>query len=499
MGRIINSKRNIITGFIQKILSLLFPFLIRTLIIYKLGVEYLGLGSLFTSILSMLSLTDLGFASAIVYSMYKPIADHDDKKICALLAYYKKVYHIVGVIIGILGLSVLPFLPKLIKGSYPSDINIYILYLAFLFNVVIGYFLFAYRTSVITAFERSDLINKNQIILQFLQAGLQILALSVFSNYYCYVFVIPLITIIGNILNFRIAVKYFPQYKPEGKLEEEDKKNIFTKVKGLFLDRLGDASRNSFDNIVISAFFGLSTLAIFNNYYYLVSAVTGILLVIKAGAQSSIGNSIAAESVEKNYSDFIKFSFMFGWIITFCTVCFLCLYQPFMELWVGKELTLTNNEMLLFCIFFYAYNINHIPNLYFAGNGLWWQGRYACIAESLGNLALNIILGKLLGIKGILIATIFTLLCFNYIWRNKIMFKEYFRLGKAKYYRYQLLFLIVTVILCIISFFICSLVQNFIIKMAICILIPNLLMFIIYFKLPLFGEVIQLTKKILIR
>lgn len=264
MSRALNSKRNIITGLIVKLFATVLPFLIRTAIIRFLGTEYLGVTSLFTSVLSVLSLTELGFSSAIVYSMYKPIAENDENKICSLLNFYKKIYRIVGIIILVLGIILVPLLKLFIKGSYPSDINIYFIYIIYLFNTVVSYFLFAYKTSVAVAYQRSDLLNKTQIVVLFFLYGVQLIILFLFKNFYAYCVITPISTIIGNLINNYKMNKYFPNIKGKGKLNVSDKNEIITNVKGLFLDRIGDVSRNSFDNIVVSSYLGLSILAIFN-------------------------------------------------------------------------------------------------------------------------------------------------------------------------------------------------------------------------------------------
>lgn len=488
MSRTLNSKRNIVSGILFKLLATLLPFAIRTAIIYSLGTEYLGVTSLFTSILSVLSLTELGFSSAIVYSMYKPIAENNEKQICRILNFYKNVYRIVGSIICVLGIAIIPFLTFLIKGGVPTNINIYIVYFVYLFNTVISYFLFAYKTSLAIAYQRTDLLNKTQIVVLFFLYGVQIIVLCIFKNFYLYVIITPISTIIGNLINNYKITKLFPNLKCNGKISKEDKRDIIKKVKGLVLDRIGDTSRNSFDNIVISSFFGLSTLAIFNNYYFIVTAIGSILLILKQGIQASIGDSIASESIEKNYSDFKIFNFIFNWIISWCFICFLCLYQQFMELWVGNTLKLSNLDMIFFCIFFYALNINIVPNLYLSGNGLWWECKAPCIVEALGNLFFNIILGKIFGIKGILIATIITLISCNFIWRNIILFKNYFCRSSINLFLETLFYLLITILVGIINYWICTLpfANNFIIKMVICCLVPNILFIILYYKHPYF-------------
>lgn len=499
MSRTLNSKRNIITGIILKLFSIAFPFFMRTVIIYFLGTEYLGVSTLFTSILSVLSLTELGFSSAIVYSMYKPISEKDDEKICILLNFYKKVYRIVGMLILFLGAILVPFLNLFIKGSYPSDINIYLVYLIYLLNTVISYFLFAYKTSIAVAFERSDLLNKTQIVQFLFLYGFQFISLILFRNFYAYIIFSPISTIIGNLINNYKINKYFPNIKAAGVLDKEDTKEIITKVKGLFINRIGDVSRSSFDNVVISTFFGLSTLAIFNNYYYVSSAIYGILLVLKQGVAASIGNSIASEGIEKNYADLRKFNFIFSWIVSFGFVCLLCLYQPFMELWgSGSKLKLSNTEMIFFCIFFYSISICIIPTIYISGKGLWWECRIPCIVEAVSNIILNIFLGKLLGIKGVLISTILTLFLCNFFWQTLILFKIYFLIRPLRFFLESLLYAIVTFLVSIIPYFLCnqSFANSFIIKLIICLIVPNLELLLLYFKNSYFKQTFIILKNI---
>ena len=190
MSRTKNAARNVLFGLINKIIVLLFPFAIRAIIIQTLGSEYLGLNSLFTSILQVLNLAELGFNSAVVYSMYKPIAENDTNTICALMNLYRKIYRIIGIIVVVVGLILLPFLSYLIKGSYPTDINIYILYIIYLFNTGLTYFLFAYKSALLTAHQRSDVISNVQSIAFILQYVIQIIILLKTKNYYMFVIVL---------------------------------------------------------------------------------------------------------------------------------------------------------------------------------------------------------------------------------------------------------------------------------------------------------------------
>lgn len=208
-----NSFRNMFWGIMNKILVMFWPFLIRYLMIRKIGIEYLGLSSLFSSILQMMSLAELGFGSAMVYAMYKPIAEGNVSEINALLGLYKRVYRWIGLIIFVIGISLIPFLPYLVNGSYPENINIYILYLIYLLNTACSYWLFAYKSSLFTAYHRIDITSKITGIVNMLMYIMQCCALLFVQNYYMYTIAIPLATIVSNIITDFWARKMFPELK----------------------------------------------------------------------------------------------------------------------------------------------------------------------------------------------------------------------------------------------------------------------------------------------
>ena len=219
-----NTKRNIISGVGYRTVTVLLPFLTRTAILYLLGEQYVGLSSLFTSILQVLNLAELGFSSAIVYNMYKPVADGDDTTICALMNYYKHVYRVIGIIIFVSGIILLPFLPRLISGSWPNEINIYILYLLYLSNTALSYFLFAYKTALLNAMQRMDIVNVVQMISQTGKNVIQLITLLIFRNYYLFVIIAILTTCLSNVLTAIITDKKYPQYKCNGYISSLQKK-----------------------------------------------------------------------------------------------------------------------------------------------------------------------------------------------------------------------------------------------------------------------------------
>lgn len=424
-----NTLRNIYSGLLNQIVSIVLPFVNRTVILWTLGAEFTGLSSLFTSILSVLGVAELGFNSAVVYSLYKPMATHDEEQICRIVSMFRRIYNVIGTIILALGLLIMPFLKNLINGSYPDSINLYILYSLYLANSVVGYYMFAYKECMLIADQRKDLAQNMRTFVNVLRYLVQFVILIITRDFYLYMIVAIIGTMVTNLGLQYLTVKRYPYYKTiSGRLPIPS--DMVTQVKGLLINSLCDTCRNSFDSMIISSFIGLTATAIYGNYYYIYSALYGVMLTISGALSASIGNSIITKSLEENYEDLNIFSTLFAVIFGGCTVCLVTLYQPFMRMWAGEKLLLPTSDMLLFAIYFYVINMNNIRNNYIAGNGMWWYLKKSYVIEAVANLALNIVLGKLYGITGVLLATIFTIFVFNYLQRNRILFKQYFKMAR---------------------------------------------------------------------
>jgi O-antigen/teichoic acid export membrane protein len=491
MGRTRRAFVNIIWGFIEKMITLICPFIIRTIMIYKLGNEYLGLNGLFTSILQVLSLAELGFGDAIVFSMYKPIIENDNKMLSALLNLYKKVYRIIGMVILCVGLLILPFITKFVKGGYPSEVNIYVLYCIYLFNTVISYFLFAYKESLLKAHQRNDVNSRILSGCNIVMYVLQIIVLLLFSNYYLYIVIMPVTTIVLNCVRSLFVKKMYPQIVCEGHIEKDAVIGLSKRIIGLTLNKLAQVCRNSFDSIIISSFLGLVILARYQNYYYIISALTVMVSIITTAVGAGIGNSIAAETVEKNYSDYKEFLFIYNWIACFCTVCILCLYQPFIELWVGKSNVLPLSTVILCCIYFYTMKLGDIAAVYRQAAGIWWEDKFRPIVESVVNLAVNIVLVKYIGVDGVLVSTIISIVCINIPWATYVLFKVYFKMSIKEVFFKYIRYFIETTVLCAVVYGICSRINGnllvvLVVRTIICIGLVNAGLYIISYTKPEF-------------
>lgn len=451
-----NTVRNIGAGLINQVVSIILPFINRTIILWSLGVEFTGLSGLFSSILSVLGIAELGFNTAIVYSLYRPMSEHDENKICEIVSLFQKIYGIIGTIVLVLGMAIMPFLKYLIHGSYPNEINLYVVYFLYLLNSVISYYMFAYKECLLIADQRQDMAQNMRTIVNILRYVAQFVVLLKSRNFYYYLIVAIIGTVVTNLGIQCITVRKYPYFK-QIKKKQHIPKELITQMKGLMINKICDTFRNSFDNLIISSFIGLTATAIYGNYYYIYSAVYGIMLTICNAMSASVGNSIVEKDEYQNYGDLLTFSALFAVILGVCTALLACLYQPFMKLWAGENLLLSTFNMFLFCAYFYVINMNNIRNQYISGTGIWWKLKISYIVEAVANLMLNFILGKYFGITGVLLATIITIFVFNYLQRNTVLFKCYFKNSSyIKYLLEQFYYAIFAIVAVVISYSLCE-------------------------------------------
>lgn len=499
-----NTARNMLFGSVAKVYNLAIPFVLRTVMIYALGMQYVGLNSVFTSVLQVLNLAELGVGSAMIYSMYKPLADGDNAKICALMNLYKKYYRIIGLVILVAGMALMPFIPDLISGEIPADMNVYVLYGLNLATTVLTYWLFAYKNCLLFVHQRNDITEKIGLIINTAKYVLQIGALLVFKNYYVYIMIALLTGVVTNIVTALVVDKLYPQFKAVGKLDKQEVKTINGRVRDLVTGKIGYIVVEQSDTLVISAFLGLTLLAQYQNYYFLLTSVMGFVTLITNSARAGIGNSLVTETTEKNFNDLKKFTLIFVWIGIFCTCCFACLYQPFMELWVGKENMLDYPMVILFCIYFFIKLVNQLFIMYKDASGIWNYDRFRPLAVAMTNLIMNLIMVQFWGLYGILLSTILSTVVVGYPWLLRNLFKYVFKTNAKKYILNLSGYVVLCAVLCGLCIFVCnfitfdSLIVTIVLRLIVCAILPNAVMFVLFRKTAefrnLFSTLNGLTK-----
>lgn len=500
-----NAARGILAGMLLKVCMMVLPLLMRTAMIYLMGVKYLGLNGLFTSILHTLNLAEMGVGMVMVYGMYKPIAEDDTSQISALLNLYRKYYRIIGLVIAVAGVLLTPVIPKLITGEIPSELNIYVLYYLNLAATVMTYWLYAYKKSLLQAHQRVDILSLISVLTNVVQYVVQFLVLYFTRDYYLYVLVLMATMALNNVVSAIVVDKKYPDYKPRGTLPKTEIKKINQSVRDLVTGKVGNVVLKSVDTIVISAYMGLDILAIYQNYYFILTSISNIFEIILSSLTAGLGNSIVVETKQKNYRDLKVLSLMFTWLTGVSTCCLLGMYQPFMMLWVGQELMLEYGIVICFAVYFYVLVLNRLLNIYKDAAGIWHQDRFRPLIAAIVNLTLNLLLIRRWGLYGILLSTVIAIGLVEIPWVMWNLFKYMFSKVHLKEFVLHLLGNIgATALSGTIIVHMCKYVQGnnlvtLIVCAAISAVIPNVIFYLVYRKDEAFKESCKLVFRLIKR
>ena len=468
-----NAARNIVFDGTMEMVNMLFPFVIRSVMLHFLGTEYLGLNGLFKSLLTFLNLAELGVGSAMVFSMYKPIAEDDAPSICALLRLYRTLYRIIGLVI------------------LAAD-------------TVLTYWLFAYKSSLLQAHQRRDVISKVTLAVRVTEYILKILILVYTRNYYLYLAVQLVCQLAVNVLTAVCASKMYPRYVPQGKLPKEKTADIFRRVRDLFTSKLSAAVFDSADTLVISSFMGLAVLAIYQNYYFIITALRMMLVVILNACMAGVGNKLVMESKEANYRDLERISLLFSWLLGVSSSMLLCLYQPFMRLWMGSENMLASGLVLSFTVYYYSMGANKMINMFKDAAGIWRIDRWRPLTAALANLSLNLATVRWLGLYGVLLSSVVSIVFIQIPWLFHNLFREVFpRESMGRYIRLFGGVTAIALVSCGASGFVCGLLSlgvwpTLFVNAAVSFAIPNVLYFAVYGRNSVFLDSVSHLKRILL-
>ena len=444
-----NSIKNLIFNNINQIVNILVSFILRTVFIRKLGEVYLGINGLFTNILSVLSLAELGISTAMVYSMYKPLATNDEKKLGKLTNYYKILYRRIALIILILGIVLIPFLPYFINYNYDVK-HVTFYYILYLLNSVFSY-LWLYKSSIIIADQKTYLVKKYDVICLIIKFVLQMIALIIFNSFVLYLLVQIFVTILNNYLKSEKAKKEYSYINSNSEeLDNSDKKQIWGNIRSLLFYQVGNIVMNNTDNILISIMIGTIFVGYYSNYSMIIAAVMGFTSLIFSSVQASLGNYNVKNSGNNMYKIYNVIS-LIGFIVwTFCSISLCILLQDFISFWVGKNYLLSQNTMLIIVLNYYMQGIIY-PNWTFRfTTNLFNMVRYMMLCCSILNIILSIIFGKMFGIFGIFLATFISRLLTIFWYEPYLLYKKVFHAKFRNYLLKQFFYFIVTISLTLI-------------------------------------------------
>ena len=497
-----NSIKNTIGSLSANISIIIIGVIAQAIFIKILGTEYLGINGLFTNIISMLGIVELGIGNAIIYSLYKPIVNKDIPLINSLMNFYKKSYRIIGLIVLILGLSITHFL-NLFVDNLTIDINLKLVYLLFIIDIVCSYFL-SYKRSILIADQKNYIINIIHIIYTLLLNTLQLLVLYLTKDYYLYLIIKIIMRILENVAITIIANKKYLYLKDKNilPLEKNIEKDIFKKIKALFFHKIGGFIVLGTDNIIISKFLGIVQVGLYSNYYLIINAVQILFTQIISSSTASVGNLLVTSNKKENFEVFKRIRFLNFWLTSFTGISIFIIIQNFISVWIGEKYLLSEFVLIVLIICYYQKSMRSSYSTFKEAAGIFHEDRFVPLVESILNIVFSIILLKTFGLAGVFMGTIisgFALWCYSY---PKYVYKNLFDRKYINYIKetlgYILLFIIIASITYIISKLLIfnNLYIQLLINTLICIIIPNLLMLIIFHKTDEFKYYKYLFKKL---
>lgn len=503
MSRTYNSLRNVKINLIGQILNNICKFVCRTVFIYVLGEEYLGISSLYTNILLLLSVSELGFSSAVAYSLYRPIAEGNSKKISSIMHFYKNAYRIIGLVILVFGICLIPFLPVLMNGT-TDKVNIYFYYILYLGQTVISYFFFSYKQTLLLADQKKYLVD-------FVTYGglaatnlIQILVLLIRKSFFEYTLVKIISTIFINLLIALVVDKKYPYIKEKTeKLSKIEIKKIFSQVYAQFLYKVCNIVGTATDNLIISSNIGVYMVGLYDNYAMIVNVVQELLANVLQAFTGSLGNLFVVEDDKKNELVFRSLNLLNLWFITFASVCFLVLFQPFITIWIGESFTLEYLVVYIIVMNFATNYMQAVVQIYKDTTGMFLRGKYRPVATVILNLVISLILVKKMGIAGVFLGSIISRLCTTWWYDAWLIHKYVFHKKPIGFYLDCIISAVVITVLTAIIQKIClwlhlsSTLFSLMLRLILCIIVVNVFLYFLYGKREEFHYVMDKVKNMI--
>lgn len=501
-SRTISSLKNSISSVITYLILTITSFVSQTFFIKILGSELLGLNGLFTNILSMLSLFELGIGSAIIYNLYKPIANDDYEEVKSLLTFYKKAYNKIMLTIMVIGLAILPFVPKIVSDDN-IPVNASVAYLLMLLSTVVSYFL-TYKRSIIYAYQKEFIINIVHSIYLMILNSMQIVFLIVSKNYYIYLIIKIICQLIENIVLSIICNRLYPFIKERGnKLDKHTEGKILKKVKAMIFHKIGGIVVFSTDSLIINKFLGLKIVGINSNYNLIINSINNLVCKFIEALIPSVGNLIAQKNDDKVYEVFKITRFINFWISTVTAICLVLLLNPFIKIWLGEQYLLSMLVVIVLVVNYFQKSERYTYSTFKNSAGIWESDKHIPIIEAIVNLLVSIILANYIGLSGVYIGTIVSGLVVWLYGYPKYIYEPLFKRKYLQYIKETLKQFVVFVVIMGISLSISytisvsNIIGNLLINLVIGLLVPNAFLIACYYKTNEFKYVLNMIIKLL--
>lgn len=502
MNRTQASIKNFIWYNVSTLVTLVLNFVLRTILIKTLGEVYVGISNLFTNILGMLSLAELGIGTAIGYNLYRPLAENDRPKIQALINFYRRAYRIVAAVVGVIGVVLIPFLPKIAKGSEGVE-HLTFIYCIYIFNTVSSY-LIAYKSTIINADQKNYIITNINTATNIIIVIFQMLVLLVFKNYIFYMLVSAGIGFARNIyLNYYTGKLYpFLRKRNNERLSKEEKQGIFTKIKALIYHSVGSVVVFQTDSIITSSIINVNAVGFVSNYNMIINAIKNLSSSFFRIIIPSVGNLLVLSDKTKARNLYKKVSFLCFWVASFTSLCLFFMLTPFIKIWIGEKYVMSVAVVFLLCINYYIAIVRTPSNSFKSAAGMFEQDRFSPILESVINLVVSIVLAKKIGIAGIYIGTLASSFV-PLIWSEIIVGKYVINESVFAIFK-RLIFRTLCMFACGAGLYLLfekvafeNLYINLIFRCVACIILSNLMIVLVFGRTAEFKYLISAFKKVL--
>ena len=489
---------NSIWGMAYKMVTILLGFVGRTVFIHHLGPAYLGISGLFGNILSMLSLSELGFSTAITFHLYKVLAQNDQEAITGIMNFYKVFYRIIAAFIAVVGMALIPFLPHIMAESTFSVEYVSLVYAISLFKIVVSY-LFSYNFTLIIADQKRYMITKIDIVMHIVLSCVNILSLILFHDYIVYLVGEILLVILSNILKSVRVRKTYPYLKEKHRISKQKRKTILSDVKNIFAGKVATVVVTSTDNILISSMISITTVGYYSNYSMIIGYVQTFLSQITQSLQAGLGNLLATESKEYAYTTLKRMTLILHFVASFCSVCLFVLLTPFVSAWLGDAYTLDNATVALSVLSFYLQIVKYPLWFSLGGVGYFAEDRNIAIYGAISNLVVSVIAANFWGLPGIFFGTVFSQIT-QWLLKAKLFMGKFMRKPMGEYMLISGGLMLLTVVmaggvtLLVDMFRITNTTADFFARLLACLLLPNIVNLLLFWKTDAFRYLMNMLR-----
>lgn len=496
------SAKNTTVALISRLTAIFMGYVLRVVFTHTLSESYVGVNGLFLDIINVLSLSEMGVGTAITYALYRPIAEENIEKQKSLMRMFGWFYRIVALIVAVAGLALIPFFDIVIK-DYKSVDHLILIYLLYLVNTICSYLLI-YKKTLMDAHQLNYIGTFYLTMSWVVQDILQILVLILWKNFILFLLINIFTTVVCNVCISRKADKLYPylREKEVQPLPKPERKEIFQNIRAMLMHKVGTVIVNNTDNLILSAFAGLASVGSYSNYYLVIGSIRQLLTQVFQGITASIGNLGVTENKERVKKVFEAIFFLGQWMYGLAVICLYEIINPFVEMSFGKQYLFSREVVFILCVNFFINGMRNAALIFRDSLGLFWHDRYKAIAEATLNLIISIVLVKQLGVVGVFLGTLISMMLTSVWVEPYILYKHEFQMSCAGYFARYLVYVAVIGAAWTVTDFICKmlgggLVTVLIGRSCISLAIPNLIFLLVYCRTKEFTFLLEKLRLLL--